>query len=236
MDEMESRSEALEFWTSDTKFRRGCAHHRGVRQWEKDGAWKAVGNYNAMIYRRFMDEYSLEHKGGRMIEWGVGGGANARVFNGLFDTIVGIDLCPETLEKCTAQVFATNIADEFQFIPVITDIHDPGKCIRGLGPFEFLLCTAVVQHMPSPDWVEEFLCVVGSEMQDEGVAMIQYWHNCSNRRKAATRYVDNVARWCTVTQDEFAGICGRSGWRVLGSTIPRRPSRGIYAFLSRETR
>ena len=205
-----AHKQAGEFWnSSDWGKMQAMAHWRGVAQWDDD-TWLKNGERHVAMFRRMADRHGAPGMSERMLELGPGGGSNAVAFSRLFWEMVGADIGAETLKRCTREV--QELTKGLKWTPMLIDTADP-EALQGTGPFDFFLCTAVVQHMPSAEYVERMMTTVAGEMRSpDSRALVQFRTN-QRKHSEGRPYRDNVARWMIFTREEFSALLDRAGWR-----------------------
>jgi hypothetical protein len=168
----------------------------------------------------------------RMLELGPGGGANVVEFFKIFKSIVVADISIPTLEECYKVAMDTIRGQERGFSTFLLDVDYP-ETLQGTGKFDFFLCTAVVQHMPTAEWAEDIFSIIAGEMRPGAQAMVQF----RTKRGAGTRhknpgqpYERNVARWLLFQPEDFFALLDRAGWRLLDRTDDGR-SGYMYTYL-----
>ena len=234
--ESKNQAGAVGFWSGGTSKQRDFAHWRGVGRWNEK-AWLSVGKGNLQAFWNFRHKHDNGGCLQRMLEWGPGGGCNVSAFGSQFANIHGVDLSSGTLETChfeAAKRRATDLDVPFHFIGQHIDPNNP-EAVAGQGPFDFMLCTAVVQHMPSHAWVGRFLKVTSGEMRKGGQAMVEFkttslvadWR-LKNSSEGEGEYATNVARWCLFHPAKFVALCEASGWRVLED--PCKPVSSVLTY------
>lgn len=212
---MTIEEQAQDFWSNKTGKQQDFAHWRGVGRWEKDHAWRAIGERHVLMLLDSLRKFGLDRPSketSRMLEWGTGGGANVVAFLEHFREIVGVDISMPTLVECRKEAEKVR-AGAFRPYPIT--VGNP-EAVQGTGPYDFFLTTAVIQHMPTRDWVRRCLSLVLGEMRPGGVGVVQFrTHRRVGDRQVAERYNDNVARWCLYNVDEFLDVIKGVGWEVL---------------------
>lgn len=209
--------QAAEYWRGNDERATGMAHWRGSRRWAyRDAEWLGIGKKHLKMHLDLLRSFPPKTDMRRMLEWGPGGGSNVLAFANEFEDIMGVDISADTLTECRRQ--ASKVSDPSRFSTLTIDVDHP-EAVSGSGPFDFMLCTAVVQHMPSKDLVQRFLSAAAGEMTLFGRALVQYREPRPTMAERYTsesdRYADNPTHWCMFTEQEFRSMCNYAGWIVL---------------------
>lgn len=222
--------QAADFWCHGSSKQRDLAHWFGHGRFKDDiKMWRSIGVKHIRMFQKLRVSHNKrDGPMDRMLEWGPGGGTNVIAFGEFFGCIVGVDISTLTLDECK-QVAEKKCPGVFQSFPI--DIDHP-EVVRGLGPFDFFLTTAVIQHMPSKEWVARCLKVMAREMREAGQALVQF-RECQSVPMVATRYIDNIKRWCVFDGEEFVELCGESGWHVLQYIGKGSKSGYAYVYLEK---
>jgi len=226
--------DAHEFWNTETSKRAKFSHHLHTRHWSK-AKWLAVGQKHLDMFRRGM---SVHENGGplkSLLEWGPGGGTNVVAFSEVFDRIVGVDVSIDSLRLCgEAAGEILGKRDLFDPFPIAIDNPFAARELKSEGdPFDFLLCTAVIQHMPFMQYVYDVMCLWRELLRPGARALIQFRTNFHSRdvhRSLATRYSQNVSRWLMFEVPVFEQMVERSGWELLELINGGRPTDSGYVF------
>lgn len=226
--ERRTELEAYDFWNSQTTKQKHSAHWRGSPGW-RPSKWRRYGRRWLHEVETFSKRHGHELRG-RMLEWGPGGGCNVLAFSKYFDEIVGVDISVPTLEECSRRIKLYR--PDFNFTSRHISIHDP-EAIAGSGPFDFFLCVAVIQHMPSYEWVRRCLSAAAREVKNGHPALIQYRTlDNPSKENEAIEYERNVARWNIMKTSDVRTIATDSGWKILDiQGNPRRIQRGDSGFM-----
>lgn len=214
-------AQASEFWNSASMSRRvqDMAHWRGVGRRRSDKAWRGIGWHHLRLFHDFRSDHDVrDGPMESMLELGPGGGSNIVAFADLFEEITAVDISISTLEECARQIEVDHPGYPFSTFPI--GIDDPEAMI-GLGPFDFFLCTAVVQHMPTAAWAERAMRIAAGEMRSVGQALVQFRTKTGAAKRHENHdqpYERNVARWLMFEPEDFIELLDRAGWHVLQCT------------------
>jgi cyclopropane fatty-acyl-phospholipid synthase-like methyltransferase len=205
--------QAEDFWTGGSAFQRGGAHWLSSGNYSKS-QWLAMGQERYDVFK----ERAQDIPKTSILEWGCGGGSNLAIFRQHFTLYTGVDICRETLDECSKR------AEEYgvEFHPVHIGIKDPEKVLQLLGKHDFFLCTAVFQHLPSPEYCVRILNIAHALLNDGCYALIQFRtpHKLKSVRKKRLAmphdYIDNVARFNLYTVEEFERYVTKTPLQVAG--------------------
>lgn len=143
----------------------------------------------------------LDYGGGAVLEWGVGGGANAVTFPGV--RYEAVDISEASLRE--AQIQAPWIT---------THKVDPIYPAFDIEPVTAFLCTTVIQHMASADVVERMAELVSGLVSSGGSGLVQ----CRTDAGPEDSVEGSWHRWTTYTPGAFRALWERHGWTVTSDT------------------
>lgn len=181
---------------------RDWAHWRGYGRWVDDGYWRGEGERIRNIFSILST--GLDAKGprpGRMLEWGTGGGCNVTAFGELTKEIVGVDISAETLVQCRLEM--QKMQPDVSFLPYPIALDCPEDTLT-LGKFDFILCVAVTQHMPSHKWFWNVVDIWRELLEEGGLLMVEFRTRPRAQvdNPAPEVYDENVNRWTTFEDDQ----------------------------------
>lgn len=190
----------------------GNYHERGAGPFaDDDAAWQGIGREHLAIFEGFARQVEFTRALRRVIEWGCGGGSNALSFAPKTDEFVGIDVSPQILEECTAQLQRAGLDN---FSPVLVDVTDIEPVVqRFAGSCDLFLCTYVYELLPSKTHGLRLLAAAGEMLRPGGMALIQIKYDTGELRTRARRwdYARHVANNTTYRIDEFWVEAARLG-------------------------
>lgn len=212
---MDNRQDNVAVWSrseSDTRIRE-LSHWLGYGRWKDVDRWRRLGAAAESVVLRHRRLAQLPKRSGRVLEWGVGGGAIATALRKDMSEYVGVDVSRENLEECARRL----AADEFMsFRPFVIDT-DPASIIAELREsVDILVSFAVFQHFPDKAYGQEVLRVAHEIMKPnaQGVIQIRY-HNGNPRFEPKTGdYETNFVTFTSYTIDEFHGLLTAAGFHV----------------------
>jgi hypothetical protein len=196
------------------------AHWKNVGRFKNAKAWSRIGEENFTRYKKL-----LKLMGGcgaekldSMVEWGVGGGANAVVFGDAVDFFYGIDIARSSLDESRKQMDAIGLGQKY--FPLIADKDVVGNILQ-LSPkgIDFFLSTATYQHFPHVAYAKYVTTSAFKILRPGGLALIQTRY-ADGSRFYATKTRDygvgkNAIRFLSFNVNEFALLCEKIGFKVL---------------------
>lgn len=207
--------QSQEFWNKKNVGKKSLAHWKGIGMWKKEARWTEMGDKNlhkfyelVTIVDRNRDSYS------KMIEWGVGGGANVLAFAKHFKKIYGVDIGTDTLDECAYQCRKCEIKS---FSPILINASNPEKVLDQINtPMDFFFSRAVYQHFPSKEYGVRITEIAYKMLRDKGLAMIQIREDDkSGRYNKEGDYAKNAVRACAYTRNEFDDILTKIGFKII---------------------
>lgn len=216
----QSLSEAHDFWNGDTKKRNDQAHYLGCGRWD-EGKWSRHGRYYFRLYKEFLKEFSHIDPGPskRMLDWGCGGGANAVSFSKSFEHVTGVDISMESIRICGDACYEKVKRDFFRpFLIPVDFIPKDIELLSSEDLYDFVLCTQVIQHMPSADYVGAVMSVWSSLCRKGANAVVQFRTHYNSRRiqrSSKISYTENVAHWVMLNPAVFEKMANEAGWEII---------------------
>jgi len=216
-----SARQASDFWkeagnTTDEVSKASMkAHWRGHGgDWDTDDKWLSRARHNFETYSTYIEAEKPEgHRQHEMVEWGVGGGANAIVFLSVFNRLFGVDIAQKTLDECGRQVDRV-FEGKRKLSLFLADINNPEGVIIAAPSADLFLCTAVFQHFPYKAYGLRVLSVVRNLLRDSGIAMISFrtpYRTPRHKRRIHKEYRDNIARFCLFHFKEYERLVELAG-------------------------
>jgi len=207
--------EVAAFWLVDSARHRVWSHQRDHTS---AGAWGLFGG----LARNMVDQ--LMHATGepepeRVVEWGVGGGANAVKFPKA--TYYGVDIAPLTVAEAERQYSKAGGRD-FRSCPILID--NPESV--GVSDCDLFLSTYVFQHFPDKEYGARVLRVAFDMLRPGGLLVVQI--RTSTQAPPDRPYRDNFTHTATWSETAFAQLLVACGFDVLITRPVERPKDYIY--------
>lgn len=229
--------DAQAYWSQSAtdRWRRDLSHWRGVGRWQED-AWLAVGDLNLALIREALQHCALQPSvlpGMNVLEWGCGGGANARVLCRECRHVWGVDISQPNLAECARQMRAFGHTN---FTPVPIPIEQPeaaASCAAARGiAFDLVVSTAVFQRFPSRAYGARVLTTLRRVMCDGAFAFVQIRHNDGTAAHAPNTadYHRNAITFTSYTTREFTDLLRASRFEVLLRRIDIKPELQSYEY------
>lgn len=222
---------AHKFWNTGGNKQARFAHHLGTKQWPGK-RWNQIGIKHLAMAKEGLEKYGDEGAVGRLLEWGPGGGSNIVHFSDIFDHATGVDISVDSLQACAKACSDIGLGDYFHPFPIAID--DPCRAMDlSEDPFDFLLCTAVIQHMPSIEHFRKVFSLWRKLLRPGALALVQFRTNHHSRpchRKPGGSYNANVARWLMFEVPMFSEWAEEAGWDLLEFVGDGKPTRSGYVF------
>lgn len=166
--------------------------------------WDAIGRETLQLSQQLARLQQGGLPGGRTIEWGAGGGANAVHFAPLCEEFVAVDVASSSLDECVRQVGA--VCDT-PVRPLHIRAEAPEAVLTSLDreSCDLFLCFYVLELVPSPEYGLRLLSIARDLLRPGGVAVIQMKYSTADpmtrpRRRAYRR---GLADMTTYGIDEF---------------------------------
>jgi SAM-dependent methyltransferase len=165
-------TDSQRYWTKPGESQWAAnSHWRSAPEFEGSDLWSRIGEEHLALFERGARMVEFTRPWNRVVEWGCGGGANARHFAPRAQEFIGVDISTDTLDECARQV-----ADscETPFKPVAIDVADPEAAINEIGPTcDVFLCFYVFELIPTPEYGERLLRIAHELLTPGGLALIQ---------------------------------------------------------------
>jgi SAM-dependent methyltransferase len=200
------------------------SHWRGNGPFTNDELWLGLGRAHLVLFEKAASWAELRRPMDRIVEWGSGGGMNARHFAPHTRQYYGVDISADSLEECTKQVASVK-AD--CFVPIHIDAADPGAALSKIsGPIDLFLCTYVFELIPSPEYGLKLMQIAYDLLRPGGIALVQLrYHRGSIEEHSKRRnYAVNMVRMTTYALDEFWTACEAIGFTpAFIKLVPKQP-------------
>jgi SAM-dependent methyltransferase len=174
---------AQRYW-SEVHQGRG-SHWEGTGRFVRGDLWMTIGLRHLAMLRRAAKTLDVPATGGRVVEWGCGGGANAVQIAPSAREFIGVDVSNDSLQECARQVAARC---DTTFRPVLIDVSHPEAALHHIDcPCNVFLCFYVFELIPSPGYGERILHVAKELLAPGGLALIQIKYDTGSWRTRPRR-------------------------------------------------
>jgi SAM-dependent methyltransferase len=228
--------DADEYWSeAGTEKWRSDSHWRGASAFGSDDDWLAVGADHVELTRRLAPGVLDRDPAPRILEWGVGGGANAVHFAPLAAEFIAVDIVQKSLDESGRQVRATC---DTSYRPMLADIaHPEGIAADNLGVCDLFLCFYVLELVPSEEYGLRLVRIAQRLLSPGGVAIVQIKYSTADRRTRShsRRYRRNLGSMTSYAIDEFWVAAERCGFapRTV-ALVPKNRLDERYAYFALE--
>jgi hypothetical protein len=208
---------------------RGDSHFRADSPVD-DSTWLGIGRDHLALFTKLAAVVG-DHKLGRVVEWGCGGGANAVAFAPHCTEFIGVDVAQATLDECSRQV--AEVCDT-PFVPVLAEVAAPEAAAQKIAPgCDLFLCIYVLELVPSQEYGLRLMRIAHDLLADGGLALVQIkystrsWRTLPRRR----RYRAHLADMTTYPIDEFWVAAEQCGLRPeVVHIVPKTDVDERYAY------
>lgn len=200
------------YWDHDGRPRAtNDGHWRGRGPFVDDARWLNIGRRTSRRYSQMTAAIGFPDHVDRIVEWGVGGGANAIHFARLCDSFTGVDVAQASLDESARQMEAEGL-DNFE--PVLIDVSDPEAATQVIDVCDVFLCLYVFELLPTPSYGERILRVAFDLLRPGGVAFIQirYQTDSPLTRAKGFAYSLNMVNMTTYRLDDLWRIATECGF------------------------
>lgn len=182
-------ADANAFWTSEQDDDLQNQTHTRSGPAMRDGAWEQVGRDHLALFRQMA---GVERNYPSIVEWGVGGGANAVAFAPLGQKFYGVDLTQEIVDEAAYQV-AQSTGE--QLMPIVLDMEYPGRAWEQIGKTDLFLCLYVLELVPSQEHGLDIMILAQEMLNDDGLAFVQIKYDTGSwrTRSRGRRYRRSIA-------------------------------------------
>jgi len=185
--------------------------------------WDSVNpqhaHFRSHVYQEWWDMWVARHRAmigslgiepETVLEWGIGGGANA-------------SLLPDT-QYHGVDVSLRSLGEACRYPHVVVWLHDgdPRDTLAFVPEVGLFICTAVIQHMPSHADVELMLRAAYAKVRPGGRGLVQT--RSLQTRKSS--YAEGWQRWVCYSPDRAAALLRSVGWSIC----ERRDVRPDYSY------
>lgn len=230
-------AEAQQYWNSPSSDELlSNSHHRDSDFPEGVATWERIGRMHLDYFHEFARSNGASTEPERVLEWGVGGGANAVAFAPTAKEFIAVEVSQESLQECGRQV--REVCDT-TYTPVLVGADSPEDAVAAVeGPIDVFICFYVMELLPSQDHGRRVLDVAARLLRPGGTAVIQIkYQTTSLRTRSRTwSYTRQIASMTSYQIDKFWTLAADAGftpqWIKL---VPKNEldERYAYFFLTR---
>jgi len=198
------------------------SHWCGSARWDRN-RWLRYGAFHEGLVLSYLGkftgpEYFESLRGRTALDWGCGGGANARTLCLHFGSVIGCDISEPTTAESERRIRSFGLKN---FRSVFFEAHRPEALLESLEreAVDFVFSVAVFQHFPSKAYALRVLGVMERLMKPAAFGLIQvrYFDGSEKLRQKEDDYARNVIYMTSFTTDEFTGQLNTAGFKLLGS-------------------
>lgn len=227
----ELAEQAARFWrnTEDPHW----AANAHIREAHDESTWRAIGDRHETYFQDCLERADfgpVKH----ILEWGVGGGANAVRLVRYCEELIGVDIAIPQLEACVTEIDKIDEA-RGRFTPMVIDAQKPNEILHfGVPKIDVVVSFYVFELLASPEYGEEVLRIFTHLLRAGGLAMVQIKYTSSLLTRSLRReYAANAANMTTYSIEEFGKLARWVGFEVLDVQVFERDvveARGNYAY------
>lgn len=212
-------SEVSSFWNGDDKpddFIKTLSHFQDFGKWKKeDPLWDKIGLDN-LARLETLKTLSGKTKVDSMLEWGVGGGANAVKFSKEIDFFYGTDISLDSISECEEKLKAEGSNCVYQLTHI--QIEKPDIVYELVPKVDFFLCTSVFQHFPTQEYGASIAHIAYQMLKDDGIALMQIKYG-EHTNYFNYDYNTHYATFTLYPLPLFWALMEQIGFKVLAVTL-----------------
>lgn len=216
------------FWNYDSKdFIKGFSHFKGYGKFKDEKLWDQLGLENLARFEilKILSDTDVIKS---MLEWGVGGGANAVKFSREIDDFYGVDISSASISECEIRI-KTESQSTFNYWLAQIHIDNPEEVYDFVPKVDFFLCTSVFQHFPNPEYGKRIAKLAYNMLKDDGIALIQIRYG---EYKDYSNYVENASKFTLYPLPVFKDLITKIGFKFLSVTLDIQ-TRYAYYYLQK---
>lgn len=225
--------EAAQYWADE-----------GASTWRDDSHWRGasvvddemfdkIGSAHASLFDRLAAMVGGGTDLGRVLEWGVGGGANAVQFAPRADSFIALDVNPaSTVEAArhVRSVCSTPVTE------IVVDLADPEAALERVPneSLDLFICLYVLELVPTPECGIRLMRIASAMLRPGGLAFVQikYDNGSLSTRAYRRNYRRNSANMTTYALDGFWCDVADLGLDPVGMVlVPENDLDQRYAYL-----
>lgn len=225
----EQDREAASYWADSTRSDwKLNSHWRDAKAKGWAQTWQEIGVPHLQMYQRFQRALQLRPPE-RIMEWGVGGGANAIHFAPLAREFLAVDISRESLVESVRQI------GDVCPVPVATTLvsldNQGGPVAHLARTVDLFLCFYVLELVPSEGHAREIVRIAFEMLRQGGGAIIQTKYARSAPRGRDVSYTSNLANNYVVGIVQFWELLHDAGFSVHHVELtPRTALDRNYAY------
>ncbi len=218
-------SEVSGFWHGNDNpadYIKSFAHFQDYGKWKNRDLWDKIGLDNLErleTLKLLSGKPEIEN----MLEWGVGGGANAVKFSKEID-FYGVDISKDSISECGRQLESIHHRN-FNSQLIQIQIENPEVVSELIPSVDFFLCTSVFQHFPSPEYGAKIAGIAHNILKDDGIALIQIKYG---EHQNYFDYSGNFAIFTLYPLPVFWALMEQIGFTVLAMTLDIKTFYAYY--------
>ncbi|MDD7941043.1 class I SAM-dependent methyltransferase [Actinomycetospora lutea] len=216
----------------------------GAPTWRDDSHWRGasviddemfdkIGSAHASLYDQLAAMVGSGTDLGRVLEWGVGGGANAVQFAPRADSFIAVDVnAASTAEAArhVRSVCSTPVTE------IVVDLADPESALQRVPSesLDLFVCLYVLELVPSPEYGMRLMRIASAMLRPGGLAFVQikYDNGSLSTRAFRRNYRRNSSNMTTYSLDGFWGDVADLGLDPVGMVlVPENDLDRRYAYL-----
>lgn len=229
-------------WASDEFVPGDLTHSRGGLDEDK---WRRVGDRHWDIYLKFagglgFDSYQHHAQAlgdrplGKVVEWGCGGGANARVFAPHAQEFVGVDVNRDATIESGRVV--REVAPDTTYTPVVATYSEPEAAVAeiGSGTVDLYLSFYVLELVATEAYALRLMRISYDLVAPGGAAVVQIkyadgsWRNRTRGRRYTKSTAASMVQFPVI---EFDAAVREIGWvPELVKVVPQDELDQRYAY------
>ncbi|WP_433783403.1 class I SAM-dependent methyltransferase [Actinomycetospora sp. CA-101289] len=226
-------ADAAEYWSD-----------RSDPQWNDQSHWRngsiihaerfdAIGAEHLALFDRLAASLGGVPDLGCVLEWGVGGGANAVHLAPRADRLVAVDVNPDSPAEAARQVGATCATPVTE---LVVDVAEPEAVREHLpaGSVDLFVCLYVLELVPSPEYGLRLMELAAELLRPGGLAFVQIKYSTGSTSTAPSRrnYRYFNANMTTYRLDEFwTAMAGTGLSPVVMTLVPENALDRNYGYL-----
>lgn len=203
---------------------KGFSHFKNYGKWEDGELWDQLGLENIArfeVLKILSDTDSIES----MLEWGVGGGANAVKFCGEVKEFYGVDISSASISECEIKIKAES-KGTFNYWLARIPIDNPKMVYDYVPKVDFFLSTSVFQHFPNPEYGKRIASLAYSILKNDGIALIQIKYG--EHKEYHSDYAKEAANFTLYPLSVFRDLMTQIGFKVLSVTLDTKTFYAYY--------
>ncbi|MDD7917658.1 class I SAM-dependent methyltransferase [Actinomycetospora callitridis] len=185
-----------------------------------EGRFDQIGTDHLALFDQLAAMVGGRPQLGRVLEWGVGGGANAVRFAPRADSFVALDINPHSTTE------AARVVKDHCHTPVtevVVDVAAPDVVLDEVpaGSVDLFLCLYVLELVPSPEYGLRLMRLAAAMLRSGALAFVQikYSTGATDTWSPRRNYRFHNANMTTYRLDHFWTAMDDMGLRPVGMTL-----------------